>query len=54
MPEVPIYRIGPQPGWGGALYVPGVPNNREGPQARRPPKGLNGQSYGEKLVKETY
>ena len=34
--------------------MPDAPNNREGPQARRPPKGLNGQSYGEKLVKEAY
>ena len=36
------YRVGPQSG--GAFYVPDVPNNREGPQAREPTKCLNGQS----------
>ena len=39
MPDVPIYRVGPQTG--GPLYVPDVPNNREGPQAREPSKCLN-------------
>ena len=40
MPDVPIYRIGPQPK--GPLYVPDVPNNREGPQTREPSKCLKG------------
>ena len=39
-PDLPIYRIGPQPG--GALYVPDVPNYREGPQAGKPSKCLTG------------
>ena len=52
MPDVPIYRVGPQPG--GPLYVPDAPNNREGPQAREPSKCLNGQSYRERLVKKTF
>ena len=52
MPEALIYKIGPQPG--GSLYVPDVPNNREGPQAREPSKCLNGQSYGERLAKEAF
>ena len=58
MPDVLIQRRTPAGvgvvGRGGPLRVPDVPNNREGPQARKPPKGLNGQSYGEKLVKEAY
>ena len=29
-------------GVGGSLYVPDKPNNREGPQARKPSKCLNG------------
>ena len=29
-------------------------NNREGPQAREPSKGLNGQSCGERLAKEAF
>ena len=29
-------------GGGGSLYVPDKPNNREGPQARKPSKCLNG------------
>ena len=45
MPDVLIYRVGPQP-WG-PLYVPDVPNNREGPQAREPSKCLDGWSYRE-------
>ena len=32
MPDTPIYRVGPQPE--GPLYVPDLPNNREGPQVR--------------------
>ena len=52
VPEALIYKIGPQPG--GSLYVPDVPNNREGPQAREPSKCLNGQSYGERLAKEAF
>ena len=39
VPHTPIYRLGPRPG--GPLYVPDVLNNREGPQAREPPKCLN-------------
>ena len=46
MTDAPNYRVGPQPG-GGALYVPDVMNNREGPQRREPSKCPNGQSYGE-------
>ena len=52
MPDVPIYRVGPQPV--GPLYVPDVPNNREGPQVRDPFKCLNGQRYGERLAKEAF
>ena len=52
MPNVLIYRVGPQPG--GALYVPDVPNNREGPQSRDPSKYLNGRSYRERLAKEAF
>ena len=44
-----IYRVGLQPE--GPLYLPDAPNNREGPQAREPSKGLNGQSYRERLAK---
>ena len=39
---------------GGPLYVPDMPNNREGPQARDPFKCLNGLSYGERLAKEAF
>ena len=39
---------------GGVLYVPDVLNNREGPQARESSKCLNGQSYRERLAKETF
>ena len=52
MPDLPIYRVGPQPG--GPLYVPDAPNNREGPQARGPSKCLIGQSYRERLAKEAF
>ena len=38
----------------GPLYVPDAPNNREGPQARKPAKCLNRQSYGERLAKEAF
>ena len=44
----PIYRVGPKPV--GPLYVPDIPNNREGPQAREPSKCLNLWSYEEKLA----
>ena len=47
-----LSRVGPQPG--GPLYVLDTPNNREGPQAREPSKCLSGQSYGERLAKETF
>ena len=47
-----VYRVGPQPGV--PLYVPDVPSNREGPQAREPCKCLNGRSYGERLAKEAF
>ena len=52
MPDLPMYRVGPQPGE--PLYVPDVLRNREGPQAREPSKFLNGQSYGERLTKEAF
>ena len=52
VPDVLIYRVGPQPG--GPLYVPDAPNNREGPQARKPSKGLKERSYGERLAKEAF
>ena len=34
--------------------MPGMPNNREGPQAKEPSKCLNTRSYGEKLAKEAF
>ena len=34
--------------------MPHVWNNRGGPQAREPSKCLNGQSFGERLVKEAF
>ena len=52
MPEALIYRVRPQPG--GALYVPDVQNNREGPQAREPSKRLDGPRYRERLAKEAF
>ena len=52
MPDVPINRVEPQPG--GPLYVPDVPNNREGLQARKPSKGLNGWTYRKRLSKEAF
>ena len=54
MPDVLIYRVGPQPEGGVALYVLDVLNNRKGPQAREPSKCRNRQSYGERLAKETF
>ena len=48
----PIYRVGPQPG--GAVYVPDAGNNREGPQAREPSKGLNRWSNAGRLAKEAF
>ena len=38
----------------GPVYWPNVPNNREGPQARKPSKCLNGWHYGESLAKEAF
>ena len=52
MPDVPIYRVGPQ--IGAPLCVPDVLNNREGPQAREPSKCLDRRSYGERLAKEAF
>ena len=52
MPDVPIYRGGPQ--LGGPLYVPDMLNNREGPQAKESSKCPKGQSYGERLAKEAF
>ena len=37
-----------------AHQMPDAPVNREGPWAREPSKCLNGQSYGERLAKETF
>ena len=51
MPDALNYR-GPQPG--GPLYVPDVPNNREGPQAREPSNCLNRRSCRERLAKEAF
>jgi len=53
VPDMPIYRVEPQPGAGGARYVPNV-HNREGPQVREPSKCLNGKSYRERLAKEAF
>ena len=50
--QATIYRVGSQPE--GPLCVPDALNNREGPQARDPPKCLNGQSYEERLAKEAF
>ena len=36
------------------VYVPEAPNNREGPQARKPSTCLNGWSYRETLAKEAF
>ena len=52
MPDMQIYRVGPQPG--GALYVPDAPNNREGPRVREHSKCLNEWSYRERLAKEAF
>ena len=52
MSDLPIYRVGPQPGE--LLYVPEVLSNREGPQPREPSKFLKEQSYGERLTKEAF
>ena len=52
MPDVLIYRVGPQPR--GPVHEPDAPNNREGPQTRESYKGLNGQSYRERLAKEAF
>ena len=53
MPDVLIYRIGPQPGW--SFYVPDTLNKREGPQAREPSKYVvNRRSFGERLAKEAF
>ena len=50
MPDMPVYRVGRQPGE--PLYVPDVLNNREGPQAREPSKRLNGWSYKQQVTEE--
>ena len=47
-----IYRVRAQSG--GTLYVPDMPNNREGPKAREPSQCLNRWSYGERLAKEAF
>ena len=47
MPDTLNYRVGPHVGWG-ALYVPDAPNSRQGPQARKPSKCLEGQICGER------
>ena len=52
MPDVWVYRVGPQPGR--PLSVPDVWSNREGPQAREPSKCLTRWSYGERLAKEAF
>jgi len=52
MPDTLNYRVEPQAG--GPLYVPDAPNNRVGPQARKPSKCLNRWSYGERLAKEAF
>ena len=52
MPDLLIYRVGPQPRE--PLYVPDVLSNRERPQAREPSKFLNEQTYGERLTKEAF
>ena len=52
MPDVPIYRVGPQPK--GLFYMPDAQNNREGPQAWEPSRCLNRQSYRERLAKEAF
>ena len=49
VPQVPIYRVGLLPG-----RAPLCSNNREGTQARETSKCLNGQSYRERLAKETF
>ena len=52
MSDLPIYRVGPQPGE--LLYVPEAPNNKEGPQERESSKCLDRRSYGERLAKEAF
>ena len=52
MTDVLNYRVELQPR--GPLYVPDLPNNREGPQAKEPSKCLNGWSYRVRLVKKTF
>ena len=52
MPDLGIYRIGPQPR--GHLYVPDTLNNREGTQAREPSKYIKERSYRETLAKEAF
>ena len=47
VPDVPIYRVGP-------LYVPDLPNDRKRPQAGKPAKVPEQQSYWERLAKETF
>ena len=52
MTDALIYRVRPQPGR--PVYVPDVPSNREGPQARESSKYLTRQSYRERLAKGTF
>jgi len=52
VPDVPIYRVGPQ--LRGPLYVPDMLKNREGPETRECSKCLNGWSYRERLAKEDF
>ena len=52
VPDILIYRVGTQSR--GALYVSDTPNNREGPQASKPFKCLNGWSYRQRLAKEDF
>ena len=56
MPDSLNHEVGPQPlgAGGGGPYVPGVPNNKDGPQAWEPSKCLNRLSYGQRLAKEVF
>ena len=53
MPDTLNYRVEQQVGRG-ALYVPDMLNNGERSQARELSKGLNEQSYRERLTKEAF
>ena len=61
MPDALIYRVRPSwlvevvgGGGEGPLYMPDLPNNREGPQAREPSECLNRRRYRERLAKEAF